>query len=292
VNAVSQFFRVADRSIDRMADALANRLDAFNHSVDPLSGAVTDPALQAEVDALLAPALSRDLDRVRREFAENDEYVCVEHGLPAEVIDRIKREIVVHHASRSIVPWYRSAGSIGYRRIQIEAPFTAAIYRSSAMRDYVSALCGKPILCKSDDDDHACTFYVYNKAGDRMSFHYDVCGCEDAASYSLIIGIVDDSTQRLLVELHRDNSARAKRSMAVSTRPGLVITFAGSKVWHGVSRLGRGELRVTLGLAYATNDRQPSKRRLVKVMADTFFHFGIGGALKRRARARAGQNGS
>ena len=95
--------------------------------------------------------------------------------------------------------------------------------------------------------------------------------------------MVDDSTQKLLVELHRGDDARTPRSLAISTRPGLIITFAGSKVWHGVSRLGRNELRVTLGLAYATNDHQPSKRRLVKVMADTLFHFGLGGKLNRRA---------
>jgi hypothetical protein len=289
VSAVSQFFRAADRRIDRIADALADRLDAFNHSVDPVRGAATDPALQAEVDGLLGPALARNLDRVQREFVENDEYVCVAEALPPQLVGRIRQEVIVDRATRSVVPWYRSAGSIGYRRIQVESPFTAAVYRSRAMRDYVSALCGKPVQCKSDDDDHACTFYVYSKPGDRMSFHYDVCGCEDAASYSMIIGVIDDSTQKLLVELHRGSRLRSARSLAVSTSPGLMITFAGSKVWHGVSRLGRDELRVTLGLAYATNDRQPSKRRLVKVTADALFHFGLGAALKRRARARIEQ---
>jgi hypothetical protein len=97
----------------------------------------------------------------------------------------------------------------------------------------------------------------------------------------MIIGIIDDSTQKLLVELRRGD-ATAAQSFAISTKPGLMITFAGSKVWHGVSRLGRNELRVTLGLAYATDNRQPPKRRLVKVTADTLFHFGLGGMLKRR----------
>jgi hypothetical protein len=273
------------RRIDRLADVIADRLDAFNHSADPIAGAPTDAALQAEVDSLLTPVLSRNLEQTRKEFAENNEYLLVEEGLPAGIIDRVRQELNVAQATRSAVPWYRAAGSIGYRRIQVEAPFTAALYRSKAMRDYVSALCGKPIQCKSHDDDHACTFYVYTKPGDRMSFHYDVCGCEDAASYSMIIGVIDDSTQKLLVELHRDDRTRKTQSLRISTKPGLMITFAGSKVWHGVSRLGRNEVRVTLGLAYATNNnRQPPRRRLIKVFADTFFHFGIGGMLKRGAR--------
>lgn len=282
MSVATRWVGAADRIVDRAAGALADRLDAFNHSVDPAAGASTDPVLQAEVDALLQPALARDLPRVQREFAADNEYVCVEDGLPTEAIDRIRREIVVGHASRSFVPWYRSAGSIGYRRIQREAPFTAAVYRSQAMRDYVSALCGKRVHCKADDDDHACTFYVYDRRGDRMSFHYDVCGCEDAASYSMIIGVVDDSSQKLLVALHRGDPSRTQRSLSIATRPGVMITFAGSKVWHGVSRLGANELRVTLGLAYAINDRQPAKRRLVKVTADTLFHFGLGGFFRRR----------
>jgi hypothetical protein len=278
---VSVATRAANQGIDRLAGAVADRLDAFNHAVDPIAGAATQPALQTEVDALLAPALTRGLAEAQARFAEDDEYVLVEDGLPPEVVERIRREVQVDHATRSVVPWHRAAGSIGYRRIQVEAPFTAALYRSRAMRDYVSALCGKPIQCKPDDDDHACTFYVYAKPGDRMAFHHDVCGCEDGASYSLIIGIIDDSTQRLLVELGRGDPTRRQRSLRIATKPGMVITFAGSKLWHGVSRLGPNELRVALGLAYATNGHQPPRRRLVKVMADTLFHFGVGGLLKR-----------
>jgi hypothetical protein len=273
------------RRIDRLADVAADRLEAFNHSIDPVRGAATDAALQAEVDAALAPALARDLERVRASFREANEYVLVDHGLPDALVARIRGEVNVASATRSVMPWHRAAGSIGFRRIQVEAPVTAAVYRSQVLRDYVSALCGKPIQCKPDDDDHACTFYVYSKPGDRMSFHYDICGCEDAESYSLIIGIIDDSTQQLLVELHKDDPTRTAQSLRVSTKPGMMITFAGSKLWHGVSKLGRNELRVSLGLAYATNNTfQPPRRRLVKVMADTFFHFGIGSLVK-RARA-------
>jgi hypothetical protein len=279
---LTALLRALDLRVDRLADLVADRLDAFNRSVDPIGTAPTDPSLHAEVDALLAPALRRDFAQVHGRFRADDEYVCVEQGLPPEAVERVRREIIVAHATRSAVPWYRKAGSVGWRRIQNEAPFTAALYRSAAMREYVSTLCGKTVFCKSDDDDHACTYYVYSKPGDHMNFHYDVCGCEDAASYSLIIGIVDDSTQKLMVELHRGDASRPSRSFELSTPPGLMITFAGSKVWHGVSRLGRGELRVSLGLAYAANNRMPPKRRLVKVMADTLFHFGLGGFFRRR----------
>jgi hypothetical protein len=268
-------------AIDRLADGAADRLDQFNRSVDPIKSAPTDPELQREVDALLRDSLFRNFDEQKRQFWANDEFVMVSHGLPNTIIDRVRSEIRIEHATRSVVPWHRAAGSIGYRRIQHEAPFTAAIYRSEVMREYVSSLCDKPILCKSDDDDHACTFYVYTKPGDQMAYHYDICGCEDGASYSLIIGVINDCTQRLLVQLHRGKPEQ--QNMKIATPPGTLITFSGSKLWHGVSPLGRNETRVTLGLAYATNTYQPPTRRLVKVAADTFFHFGVGGWLRRRS---------
>jgi hypothetical protein len=285
ITASSDLRRKFEGEFDRIVDKAADKLDAFNRSMDPIAGAPTDDALQAEVDELLRPALARDLARVQRQFAENDEYAHVEAGLPAELIDRIRREVIVSHATRSVWPWHRAAGSIGYRRIQVEAPVTAALYRSSVMRDYVSALSGKPIHCRSDDDDHACTFYVYSRPGDQMAYHYDVCGCEDGASYSLIIGVTNDCTQKLLVELHRGDPTRKQQSLQISTTPGTLITFSGSKLWHGVSKLGHNELRVTLGLAYVTTTYQPPTRRFTKVMADTLFHFGLGGLLKRAASA-------
>jgi hypothetical protein len=254
-------------SLDRIADRTSVTLEAFNRAIDPFGSAPTDPALQHEVDALLRPVLARDFARVKRKFDENDEYVFVEEGLPAEIVARIRAEVVVSRATRSVAPWHRAAGSIGYRQIQREAPFTAAFYRSAVLREYVSALSGKPIQCRRDDDDHACTFYVYSKPGDRMAYHYDVCGCEDGVSYSLIVGVINNCSQKLLVKLRRD-----EQPLRLSTPPGTLVTFSGSKLLHGVSRLGR---------------KRPT-RRLVKVMADTFLHFGVGGLVKRvRERVRA-----
>ena len=91
------------RRIDRLADVVADRLDAFNHSADPIAGAATDAALQAEVDALLTPVLSRNLEQVRTAFAENNEYVLVEQGLPPEIVDRIRQEVNVAQATCAIL---------------------------------------------------------------------------------------------------------------------------------------------------------------------------------------------
>src|SRR5688572_30454687 len=110
VSASSDLRRKALGQFDRIVDKAADKLDAFNRSMDPIAGAPTDDALQAEVDELLRPALARSFPEVQKQFAENNEYSRVEDGLPAELIDRIRREVIVDHATRSVWPWHRAAG--------------------------------------------------------------------------------------------------------------------------------------------------------------------------------------
>jgi len=275
--------------VEAFVDRAADRIDAFNRAANPVyTQAAVEPAIQAEVDALLHNALFRDREAHRAEFAANDEYIHLARGLPSALIGRIRREVDISQATRSVGFWHRSAGSVGYRCLQASAPYTTAVYRSQVMLDWLSALTGKPMLCRDDYDDHACTFYVYTKPGDHMGFHYDICGCEDGAAYSLIIGVIDESTQQLLVELHRNDPAR-KQAHRISTTPGTLIAFSGAKLWHGVSRLGHDERRVTLGLAYVTTSHRPPFRKLVKVTADTLFHFGLGGVIKSYARRAPGR---
>lgn len=271
-------------SLEAIVDRAADRLDAFNRSMNPVEpGAGIPPALQAEVDAALREALLPDLAAARADFADGDEFLHRPRALPSHLIARLRAEADAAHATRSVGLWHRRAGSVGYRQIQRQAPVAAAIYRSPVLLDYLRALTGKPLMCRPDDDDHACTFYVYTRAGDHMGYHYDICGCEDGAAYSCIIGVVDDSTQRLLVQLHRHDPARAQ-ALSIATAPGTFIAFSGSKLWHAVSRLGRGERRISMGLAYVTTTHRPPLRKLVKVTADTVFHFGLGGVLARLAR--------
>lgn len=268
-------------AVERVVDRAADRLDAFNRSMNPVPpGAGVPEALQAEVDAALATALGPGLDAARAAFADGDEFLHLPAALPASLIERLRAEATAAHATRSVGLWHRRAGSVGYRRIQRQAPVAAAIYRSEALLGYLRALTGKPLMCRPDDDDHACTFYVYTRAGDHMGYHYDLCGCEDGAAYSCIIGVIDDSTQRLLVQLHRHDPARV-RPLSIATTPGTFIAFSGSKLWHAVSPLGHRERRISMGLAYVTTTHRPPMRKLVKVVADTVFHFGLGGVLAR-----------
>lgn len=238
--------------------------------------------LQKQVDAQLARAFGAlDLEETRRTYLEQGEFIFLPELLPRDLVEKMQAEADGARVIRSVVPFIRKAGHVGYRELRRRAPVMTAIYRSQAFVDFMTRLAGAPMKLKLDEDDHACALYAYTKKGDGMRFHYDTCGCEEGASYSMILGVVDDSSQRLMVELGKKDPAIAPKKLSLKVTPGSMAIFCGSKVWHGVSPLGANERRVVLSLSYATNPHMPPLRRLGENVKDMLLYFGPGALLQR-----------
>jgi NADP-dependent 3-hydroxy acid dehydrogenase YdfG len=156
----------------------------------------------------------------------------------------------------------------------VSAPGITALYRSPVFLELMARLTGKPMYLKSEQDDHACATYEYTRAGDGMKFHYDTCGCDEGASYSMIIPLVNRSTQQLICDLHRKDPGRTLKRLTLTTRPGSMVLFCGSKVWHGVTPLGKDERRIVLSLSYASKPEMPAARRLSENVKDALLYFG------------------
>ncbi|HZF53054.1 MAG TPA: SDR family NAD(P)-dependent oxidoreductase [Polyangiaceae bacterium] len=232
---------------------------------------------QAEVDRILKRAFdSLDFEAVKRAFESQGEFVFLEGVLPPELAARMAAEVTAPslRRHRSFLPFIRSAGHVGYRQLSARAPLTVAVYRSPHFVDFMSRLTGKKLYLKSDQDDHACTTYEYTRRGDGMQFHYDTCGCEEEASYSMIVGILDRSSQRLMCDLNKKTPGRPVTRVTLKTPPGSMALFCGSKVWHGVSPLGEGEHRIVLSLSYASNPAMPKPRRFAENVKDAVLYFG------------------
>jgi hypothetical protein len=140
-----------------------------------------------------------------------------------------------------------------------------ALYRE--LRDVVAALAGRALFLKDADDDHALALYSY-RAGDFMRPHLDRCGCAPFASYSLTVGIIDDSSSRL------ECSLSGGRQLAFATGPGSFTIYNGTRVRHGVSRLGPGERRIVLSGSYRAGPRADRLRHLVQEVWDGLVYFG------------------
>jgi hypothetical protein len=259
----------------QLSDRLARRL-AASSSPRPVP-----VEIQNDMDAMWRAAFATvDLAAVRDEYLEAGEFVVLRDLVPRALCERTLAEIDLARPTRSRVPFVRAAQHVGWRTLQRIAPLSTAIYRSPVFLEWMTALVGQPVQLKDPEDDHACATYEYERRGDGMKFHYDTCGCEPGASYTQLLSLHDRSSQRLLVDLHTTDGRPVERR-ALQTPPGTLVVFCGSKVWHGVSPLGRDERRVILSMSYATDPTMPPWRRLYENVKDAVLYFGPGALLQR-----------
>jgi hypothetical protein len=260
--------------IEGLADRLARRLDGAT-AASPVAVAV-----QNEMDAMWRDRFATlDLAAVRDSFLADGEFLVLDRLVPATVTGRAMAEIDRGRPTRSRVPWVRAAQHLGWRTLQRIAPISVAIYRSPVFLDWMTALVGRPMLLKDDADDHACATYEYDRQGDGMQFHYDTCGCDEGASYSQLLSLHDTSTQRLVVDLHKKDSKPVERRV-LQTLPGTLVVFCGSKVWHGVTPLGRNERRIILSMSYASDPTMRPWNRLFELVKDAVLYFGPASLLR------------
>jgi hypothetical protein len=211
-----------------------------------------------------------DLAPHAAEFRGQDELIFRPGVIAPARLDELRAEAARLEASatRVHVPFVRSGGTVGARRLREDAPAMMAVYRE--LRDVVATLIGRPLFEKDDDDDHGVALYSY-RGGDFMRPHHDKCGCKEGNSYSVTVGIIDDSTSRLECRLS------GGRALAIATSPGSLVVYNGSRVYHGVSKLGPGERRVVLSGSYRTSSAKDPVRHLAQRLTDGLLYYGVRG---------------
>jgi hypothetical protein len=216
-----------------------------------------------------------DLAAHADEFRAQGELISRAGAIPADRLAELQREAarLDPEATRVHVPLVRSGGTVGARRLREAAPAMIAIYRELAA--VAARLVGRPLYEKHDDDDHGVALYSY-RAGDFMRAHFDRCGCAEGSSYSVTVGIVDDSTSRLECRLADG------RALALATPPGSLTIYNGSRVHHGVSRLGAGQRRIVLSGSYRITPEKDPVRHLVQRVTDGLLYYGLRGLAPRR----------
>jgi hypothetical protein len=220
----------------------------------------------------LAPGgLAIDLARATPEFHAQDELLFREGVLSPEWLRVVREEAerLEPAAIRMHVPFVRRGGTVGGRVLRREAPALAILYRE--LVHVASGLVGRQLYEKDEDDDHAVVLYTY-RGGDFMRFHHDQCGSAPFGSYSVTVGIVDDSSSRLECRISGD------RSFSIATRPGSLTIYNGSRVYHAVTRLGPGERRIVLSGSYRTVPSKEVWHGFVQRAKEGFLYFGWQGS--------------
>ena len=233
------------------------------------TGTGGEPALASRLDSL-------DLPGLRAEYARQGSFVHVENFLPAEITAQLinAAAAVGDSVNRNFLPGHKQGGSVSRHTIDKRAPVIAELYRSAALRQWLDQLTGEHLQLSPAEDPHAYALYFYTRAGDHIGWHYDT-SYYAGRRYTLLLGVVDDSSCRLDYELHTREKGAAVTSGSLQIPPGGLVLFDGDALRHRISPSRAGETRISLTFEYVTDPRMHPWWRLISNMKDAFAYFGF-----------------
>lgn len=241
---------------------------------------VLEPHDDADPLAALDPG---DVDALRERFLANGEFIAVPGLLDDTALAPLlgalpDLEPLVH---RNFIPGHKKGGSVSRFDLDRQAPAYGALYRSPVLARLMHALCGHALLHCPPEDPHTYALYYYTEPGDHIGFHYDTSYYR-GQRYTVLIGLVDESSCALEYELFRDDPSRETERGAVHLSPGTFVFFNGDRLWHRVTPSADGERRVALTLEYVTALGMHPFRRFVSNMKDAIAYFGFRQVFSRR----------
>ncbi len=93
--------------------------------------------------------------------------------------------------------------------------------------------------------------------------------------YTLLFGVIDDSSCSLDYQLHTRERGATVESGSIKIPPGGLVVFNGDALRHRISPSREGETRVSLTFEYVTDPRMHPGWRLISNMKDAFAYFGF-----------------
>lgn len=225
---------------------------------------------------LVAALAGLDMAVLKQCYQAQAEFLFIADFLPKSVLEAIQArlpalEAVVH---RSYIPRHKKGGSISRYRLQESAPEIPALYSDPTFVGWLQRLCDEDLLPCPVQDPHAYALYYYTEPGDHIGYHYDTSYYR-GKRYTVLIGVVDDSSSRLEYQLYREDPQRPTERGAIALNPGGLVVFNGDKLYHRITALGENETRIVLTLEYVTDTGMHPWQRFVSNMKDAIAYFGF-----------------
>jgi len=233
-----------------------------------------------------------DRQALRREFINQGAFLYLPEFLRPEVIAQLVAavEAVESSVNRNFLPGHKQGGSVSRHTIDELAPFIAELYRSPALLAWLEHLTGERLQFSPSDDPHAYALYFYTRPGDHIGWHYDT-SYYAGRRYTLLLGVLDNSSCRLDYELHTREKGVAVVPGSVQIPPGGLVFFDGDKLRHRITPLAQNEKRVSLTFEYVTDPRMSAWWRFVSNAKDALAYFGIRQVFRRRGQIGASTGG-
>jgi len=246
---------------------------------------------KSAIDGALGAAM-RGLDRgqLRARFVEHGAFLYLDEFLPHELTARLadSARALEPALNRNYLPGHKQGGSVSRHTIDRLAPHIGELYRSRALIEWLEAVTGDKLLVSPADDPHAYALYYYTREGDHIGWHYDT-SYYDGRRYTLLVGVIDDSSCRLDYELHTRTPGAAVIPGSIQYPPGAIVLFDGDKLRHRITPAKAGEMRVSLTFEYVTDARMRPWRRFISNMKDAVAYFGFRQVFRSLGAKRGGK---
>jgi len=217
-----------------------------------------------------------DAASLRRDFIAQGAFLYLPDFLPPDITSKLVASVasVSPSVNRNYLPGHKQGGSVSRHTIDRLAPFIADLYRSSALIGWLGQVCGEPLQMSPLDDPHAYALYFYTRPGDHIGWHYDT-SYYAGRRYTLLLGVVDESSCRLDYELHAREPGAVVVPGSIKIPPGGLVFFDGDKLRHRITPLSEDERRVSLTFEYVTDPMMRPWRRMISNMKDALAYFGF-----------------
>ncbi|WP_425495874.1 HalD/BesD family halogenase [Paraburkholderia bonniea] len=209
-------------------------------------------------------------------FAGQGAFLYLDDFLAPEVTAQLAHtaHALLGEVNRNYLPGHKQGGSVSRHTIDQFAPFIAELYRSPGLIAWLEKLSGDTLQLSPADDPHAYALYYYTRAGDHIGWHYDT-SYYDGRRYTVLLGVIDQSSCRLDYELHTRDPDRPDEPGSVQIPPGGLVFFDGDKLRHRITPAAANEMRVSLTFEYVTHPTMRPWRRFISNMKDAIAYFGF-----------------
>ncbi len=235
-----------------------------------------------------------DAASLRRDFIAQGAFLHLPDFLPPDITSRLiaSAASVSPSVNRNYLPGHKQGGSVSRHTIDRLAPFIAELYRSPALMGWLGQVCGETLQMSPLDDPHAYALYFYTRPGDHIGWHYDT-SYYAGRRYTLLLGVVDESSCRLDYELHTREAGTAVVSGSIRIPPGGLVFFDGDRLRHRITPLSDNEKRISLTFEYVTDQTMHPWRRMISNMKDALAYFGFRQVFRRpQHRGNSRDNGA
>jgi len=207
---------------------------------------------------------------LQQRFSEQGQFLYLPEFLPASITAQLVAavEAVGSAVNRNYLPRHKQGGSVSRHELDRSTPFVVA---------------GERLQVSPAGDPHAYALYFYTQPGDHIGWHYDT-SYYAGRRYTLLLGVIDESSCRLEYQLHTRDKARESVAGSLQIPPGGLVFFNGDTLRHRITPLAAGEKRVSLTFEYVTDPQMQLWQRFVSNMKDAVAYFGFRQVFGNRVR--------